>query len=68
MRTRLVPLVFFVFSMTAQAESTDLAGVYRLATQNDPQIGAAEAAFLARGEIVTDTGACVFYRVVFSGG
>ncbi|MEK9818825.1 MAG: TolC family protein, partial [Pseudomonadales bacterium] len=68
MRTRLVPLVFFVFSMTAQAESTDLAGVYRLATQNDPQIGAAEAAFLARGEIVPQTRAGLLPSVVVSGG
>ena len=52
MRTRLVPLVFLVCSMTSLAESTDFAGVYRLAIQNDPQIGAAEAAFLARSEIV----------------
>jgi len=39
-------------ALCGRAESIDLSGVYQLAIENDPQLGAAEASFLAQSEVV----------------
>ena len=44
MRTLLILVIASLLSGTARAEAVNLAEVYQLAIQNDPQIGAAEAA------------------------
>ena len=55
MRTLLILVIASLLSGTARAKAVNLAEVYQLAIQNDPQIGAAEAAYLARSEIVPQT-------------
>ena len=67
MRTLLILVIASLLSGTARAEAVNLAEVYQLAIQNDPQIGAAEAAYLARSEIVPQTRAGLLPSIVLSG-
>ncbi len=67
MRTLLILFIASLVSGTARAEAVSLAEVYQLAIQNDPQIGAAEAAYLARSEIVPQTRAGLLPSIVVSG-
>ena len=67
MRTLLILFIASLVSGTARAEAVGLAEVYQLAIQNDPQIGAAEAAYLARSEIVPQTRAGLLPSIVVSG-
>ena len=48
----LIGLSLSLATLFCKAETIDLSGVYQLAIENDPQLGAAEAAFRAQSEVV----------------
>ncbi len=52
---------------TAQLQAATLEEIYNLAVENDPQLGAAQATFLSRNEIVTQSRAGILPNVVVQG-
>ncbi len=58
--------LFLSSSLNAYAANVDLADIFDLAVKNDPQVGAAEAVFLSRSEVVNQARAGILPNLSLS--